>query len=148
MDTVEYLGFVLSPEGLKMDQTKVATIQAWLEPRNVHDIQSFLGFTNFYRRFINGYSEITQPLTNLCRKATPWCFGDTEAAAFRRLKATFTTAPVLCHWAPDLPMTLETDASDHAIAGILSVTTPDQGIHPIAFHSRSLHDAEKNYDMH
>ena len=45
-------------------------------------------------------------------------------------------------------MTLETDASNHAIAGILSVTTPDQGIHPVAFHSRSLHDAEKNYDTH
>ena len=147
-DTVEYLGFLLSPEGLKMDQTKVVTIQAWPEPRNVRDIQSFLGFTNFYRQFINGYSEITQPLTNLCQKATPWCFGDTEAAAFRRLKATFTTVPVLCHWAPDLPMTLETDALDHAIAGILSVTMPDQGICPVAFHSRSLHDAEKNYDTH
>ena len=132
---VEYLGFVLSLDGLKMDPSKVSTIQAWLVPRNIRDIQSFLGFTNFYHCFIDNYSDITHPLTNLCRKAIPWHFDTAESAAFSRLKEAFTTAPVLCHWLPDLPMTLETDASNHAIAGILSVTTPDQGIRPITFHS-------------
>ena len=78
----------------------------------------------------------------------PWHFGDKEASAFHQLKEAFTTAPILCHWFPDLPMTLETDTSNHAIAGILSVTTPNHGIHPVAFHSQSLHDAEKNYDTH
>ena len=78
----------------------------------------------------------------------PWHFGDKETSAFHQLKEAFTTAPILCHWFPDLPMTLETDASDHAIAGILSVTIPDQGICPVAFHSQSLHNAEKNYNTH
>src|SRR5260221_4662780 len=145
---VEYLGFILSPEGLRMDPATVSSIQAWLVPRNVHEVQSFLGFANFYQRFISSYAEFTQPLTNLCWKNTPWHFGEPESTAFQHLKTAFRTAPVLYHWVPDLPMTVETDASDYAIAGILSVTTPDLEIRPIAFHSRSLHDAERNYDTH
>src|SRR5258707_1726596 len=145
---VEYLGFILSPEGLHMDPAKVSTIQAWLVPCNVCEVQSFLGFANFYRRFISGYTEFTQPLTNLCQKNTPWHFGEPESTAFQHLKMAFCAAPVLYHWAPDLPMTVETDASDYAIAGILSITTLDLEIHPIAFHSRSLHNAERNYDTH
>src|SRR5258708_17635377 len=116
--------------------------------RNVHEVQSFLGFANFYRRFISSYAEFTQPLTNLCQKNTPWHFGEPESTAFQHLKTAFHTAPVLYHWAPDLPMTVETDASDYAIVGILSVTTPDLEIHLIAFHSRSLHNAERNYNTH
>src|SRR5258708_6180429 len=147
-DTVEYLGFILTPTGLHMDPTKVAAIQNWPEPRNVCDVQSFLGFANFYHRFIMDYSQMTLPLTNLCKKATPWSFRERETTAFRTLKNTFSTAPVLCHWAPDLQMTVETDASDHTIAGILSVTTKDNEIRPVAFFSCSLQGAEKNYDTH
>src|SRR6266481_7014336 len=148
MDTVEYLGFILTPTGLHMDPAKVAMIQNWLELQDVCDVQSFLGFMNFYCHFIADYSKMTLPLTNLCKKATPWNFREREMTAFRTLKNAFSTAPVLCHWAPDLWMTVETDASDHAIAGILSVTTKDNEIRPVAFFSRSLQGAEKNYDTH
>ncbi len=82
MDTVEYLGFILTPTGLHMDPAKVAMIQNWLELRNVHDMQSFLGFVNFYCCFIVDYSQMTLPLTNLCKKATPWNFGKREMTAF------------------------------------------------------------------
>src|SRR5258708_4314093 len=99
-DMVEYLGFILSPEGLHMDPAKVLTIQAWPVPHNVHEVQSFLGFTNFYQHFISGYTEFTQPLTNLCRKNTPWHFGEPESTAFQHLKTAFRVAPVLYHWAP------------------------------------------------
>src|SRR5258708_6655034 len=102
---------------------------------NVCKVQSFLGFANFYQHFISGYMEFTQPLTNLCQKNTPWHFEEPESTAFQHLKTAFHTAPVLYHWVLDLPMTVETDASDYAIAGILSVTTLDLEIHPIAFHS-------------
>src|SRR5258708_24941639 len=138
---VEYLGFILSPEGLCMDPAKVSMIQAWLVPHNVREVQSFLGFTNFYRCFISGYTEFTQPLTNLCQKNTPWHVGEPESTAFQHLKMAFCTALFLNHWAPDLPMTVETDASDYAIAGILSITTLDLEICPIPFHSQSLHHA-------
>src|SRR5258708_15320011 len=125
MDTVEYLGFILTLTGLHMDPMKVAVIQSWPEPQNVRNVQSFLRFANFYHCFIADYSQLTLPLTNLCKKTTPWIFGEKETTAFRPLKNAFSTAPVLCHWAPDLKMMVEMDASDHAIAGILSVTTQD-----------------------
>src|SRR6266446_3178903 len=147
-DTIEYLGFILTPTGLHMDPAKVAAIQNWLEPRNVRDVQSFLGFVNFYHHFITDYSQMTLPLMNLCKKATPWNFRERETTTFRTLKNAFSTAPVLCHWALDLWMMVETDASDHAIAGILSVTTKDNEIRPVAFFSCSLQGAEKNYDTH
>src|SRR5258708_23322810 len=148
MDKVEYVGFRVTPTGTHMEAAKVAAIQNWLEPRNVRDVQSFLGFVNFYHCFIADYSQMTLPLMNLCKKATPWNFGERETTAFRTLKNAFSTAPVLCHWALDLQMMVETDASDHAIAGILSVTTKDNEIRPVAFFSRSLQGAEKNYDTH
>src|SRR5260221_12882623 len=131
-----------------MDLAKVLTIQSWLEPHNICKVQSFLGFANFYQRFISHYVELPQPLTILCRKNTPWHFGETESTTFQHLKTAFHLAPVLYHWAPDLPMMVETDASDYAIAGILSITTPDLEICLITFHSRSLHDTEKNYNTH
>ena len=71
MDTMEYLGFILSPEGLCMDPAKVSMIQSWPEPHNICEVQSFLGFTNFYQHFISHYAEFTQPLSNLCWKNTP-----------------------------------------------------------------------------
>ena len=94
-DTIEYLSFILSPNGLSMDPGKVSTILEWLEPHKVKDIQSFLGFTNFYRRFISDYSKITVPLTCLTRKGMPWDFSNACWNSFDTLKKAFTTAPVL-----------------------------------------------------
>src|SRR5258708_2191854 len=148
MDTVEYLRFILSPKGLQMDPTKVSMIQDWPEPWKVRDVQAFLGFANFYRRFIHDYSETTLPLNHLCKKSTTWHFGAEEAKAFQNLKKAFGSTLVLAHWAPDLPMTVEMDASDCAIAGILSVTTEDGEIQLVAFYSRTLQSAEQNYDTH
>ena len=103
-----------------------------------------LGFCNFYRRFIFAYLDLTIPLTRLTRKNIPWSFTDKCRNAFNSLKQEFTRAPVLTPWLPDNPMVLETDASDYALAAILSTFTPDGEIHPIAFHSRSFNPAELN----
>ena len=94
-DTVEYLGFILSPNGLSMDPGKVSAILEWPEPHKVKDIQSFLGFANFYRRLISDYSKITLPLTCLTCKGTPWDYSDACRNSFESLKKAFTTAPVL-----------------------------------------------------
>ena len=147
-DSVEYLGYILSADGLTMSDDKVRTILEWPEPRKVRDIQSFLGFANFYRRFIPSYSEIVLPLTRLTRKNVPWDFSDACRKAFNDLKTAFTRAPVLHHWVPDRQITVETDASDYAIAGILSITSDSGELHPVAFHSRTLTGAELNYDTH
>src|SRR5258708_24511108 len=147
-DTVEYLRFILSPKGLQMDPTKVSMIHDWPETWKVQDVQAFLRFANFYQRFIHDYSETTLPLNHLCKKSTTWHFGMEEAKAFQNLKKAFRSAPVLAHWAPNLPMTVETDTSDCAIVGILSVTTEDGEIRPVAFYSHTLQSAKQNYDMH
>ena len=147
-DTVEYLGYILSPDGLVMSKDKVKTVLDWPEPRNVKDIQSFLGFANFYRRFIFRYSDIVVPLTRLTRKGAPWNFSEDCRKAFNELKEAFTSASVLSHWIPGAPLIVETDASDYALGAILSTVTPDSEIHPIAFHSRTFTAPELNYDTH
>src|SRR5258708_12949106 len=103
-DTVEYPGFMLPAKGLQMDTTKVSAIQDWPEPRKVRDVQAFLGFANFYQRFIHDYSEMTRPLNHLCKKSIPWHFGVEEVKAFQDLKEAFGSAPVLPHWPPHLPL--------------------------------------------
>jgi len=147
-DSVEYLGYCLSPEGLTMSPDKIQTISNWPEPSKVKDIQSFLGFANFYRCFIFNYSDIVVPLTWLTRKDAPWIFSEDCQHAFNALKHAFTTAPILTHFIPDTPIIVEMDASDYAVAGILSITCSDREICPVAFYSRTLTAPELNYDTH
>ena len=147
-ETIKYLRYILSPSGLSMARDKIQTILDWPELWKVKDIQAFLGFANFYRRFIQGYSNIVVPLMRLIRKGVPWSFSDDCRKSFLRLKEAFTSAPVLVHWIPDTPITIETDASDYAVATILSITCSNNEIHPVAFHSRTLSGAELNYDTH
>ena len=147
-DTVNYLGFILSKDGLKMDPVKVQTIQDWPAPRKVKDIQSFLGFANFYRRFISDYSDIVVPLTRLTRKGVPWIFSDAAKKSFEALKSAFISAPILTHWIPDKQLIVETDASDYALGAILSIQLDSGEIHPVAFHSRTFTAPELNYDTH
>jgi len=147
-NSIEYLGYVLSPSGLTMSDAKVKTIQEWPEPKKVKDIQSFLGFANFYRCFIFNYSDIVILLTRLTRKDTPWNFNENCRKAFNTLKQAFTSAPILTYWVLDIQLVMETDASDYALAVILSIMTKDNEIHPVAFHSRMFSIPELNYDVH
>ena len=116
-DSIEYLGRIIGLGGLQMDPGKVKIIQDWPKPKKVKDILSFLGFAIFYRC----YSNIVVPLTHLTRKDTLWDFSDKCCLSFSLLKNAFTTALVLTHWRPDLPIIVETDASDYALAAILSI---------------------------
>ena len=97
----KYLGYMLSCDGLTMAPSKVQIIQDWPEPRKVWNIQSFLGFMNFYCHFIYGYSRIALPLTALTQKGVPWHFTKECHSAFNTLKQAFTIAPVLTHWILD-----------------------------------------------
>ena len=148
VDTTEYLGYILTPEGFKMSPAKVSAIVDWPVPRKVKDIQSFLGFCNFYRRFIWNYSDITIPMTRLTHANIKWNWSDECQQSFETLKRAFTEAPILHHWVPDRQITVETDASDYATAAILSITGDDGDLHPVAFRSRTLGPSELNYDTH
>lgn len=147
-DTIDYLGFIVSPQGISMDPKKVSAVKEWKEPQNIKDIQKFLGFANFYRRFIKGYSRIISPMTELLPKDVEFKWGPRQQNAFDILKTCFTSGPVLCHYDPSKPCRLEADASDYVTAGILS-QLDDQGIlHPIAFFSKKMTPAEINYDIY
>ena len=147
-DTINYLGFILSQDSLKMDQSKVQTIQDWPEPWKVKDIQSFLGFANFYRHFISNYSDIVVPLTRLTHKGVLWNFSDAAHKSFQSLKTAFTTTSILTHWIPDKQLIVEMDASDYALGAILSLQLDSGEIHPVAFHSRTFTPPELNYNTH
>jgi len=144
----EYLGYVITPKGLRMYEEKIRTIKEWKEPTNLKGIQSFLGFANFYRRFIRDYSKITTPLSSLTRKEKEWEWGDKQQEAFDTLKTAMITEPILQHFDPERAVTIEMDASDYAIGAICS-QPDDYGIlHPVAYYSRKLKDPERNYDIH
>lgn len=150
-DSVEFLGFILSIDGISMDPRRVTTVAEWKEPTTYREVQVFLGFCNFYRRFIQGYSAIAAPLNALLKgskngtKSGEMDFGHKERQAFNQLKAAFKEAPLLRHYKPGLPVRIETDASNFAMAGIISQPDKEGRYHPVAFWSRKFTDAERNY---
>ncbi|KAJ1574825.1 hypothetical protein NDA12_005891 [Ustilago hordei] len=148
--TVEFLGYIIKPTGIEMDPEKVRTVKEWPMPESIHDIQRFLGFANFYRRFIAHFARIAKPLTALV-KPIEWFkkFELPEEAqqAFHKLIQAFTSAGVLQHFDYHLPTRLETDASDFAIAGVLKQEHEGRW-HPVTFYSRKMSSAEKNYEIH
>ena len=151
--TVEFLGFVISANGISMAKDKVDAVMSWSVPKSPKEIMSFLGFTNFYRRFIPNYSALALPLTSMLKKDSFFKWSQPCQDAFDRLKAAVTSDSVLHHVHPDLPFLLETDASNFAIGAVLSqFPTSDTSditlCHPVAFFSRKFLPAEINYTVH
>jgi hypothetical protein len=148
---VEYLGYHISSEGISMSRKKVSTIQDYSSPKTVKDIQSFLGFANFYRRFIEGFSRICRPMTELTKDKVPFVWLNNCEESFKLLRQKFMEAPILVHFFPERPTIVETDASDFALGAILSQEVPATeggSLHPVVFHSRKFKPAEINYDIH
>jgi hypothetical protein len=144
----KYLGFIVSTKGLEVDPEKIQAIIEWETPTTVKGLQSFLGFCNFYRRFIEAYSRITKPLHQLTKKDVPYHFNVKCQEAFQSLKQALTSAPILHHWDPDRPTKIETDSSDGVTSGILSQLAEDQIWHPVAYFSKTMNAAECNYEIH
>src|SRR5947207_4023086 len=154
---IDFLGFIINKDGLRMDPACVQTISEWRHhlPKTYRDIQVFLGFCNFYRRFIYGFAGIAWPLHQLLHGmkngkkpgliANNWQKPQQEA--FEQLIDAFITAPVLRHYDPDRKLRMETDASGTACAGILSQKWKD-GWHPIAYFSRKFSGPELNYPIY
>ncbi|GAB7332949.1 hypothetical protein MBLNU13_g04654t1 [Cladosporium sp. NU13] len=125
-DEVAFLGYTVSTAGVSMDRSRIATVEDWPTPSTFREVQVFLGFANFYRRFIKQYSKIVAPLTALSKgakngkKTGPLMWGESEEQAFRAVKAAFVEAPVLRHYDLAAELRMETDASTFAISAILS----------------------------
>lgn len=143
----EFLGHVVSGDGLKMDDKKVQAIKDWCVPSSVKELRSFLGLANFYRRFIKSYSSIASPLTDLLKKENGFAWSDAAQSAFEQLKSAVTSAPVLLPPNPHLPFTVVTDASGFAVGAVLCQDA-GQGLQPVAFESHKMNGAERNYATH
>ena len=122
----------------------------WKTPESLVEVQSFLGFANFYRCFIQDYSGIARPLTELTKKEKKeeWAWNLEAQQAFVELKQCFTTAPILPHFNPTKQVIIESDASDFALGAVLSQRDEENRLHPVAFHSRKFQPAEINNEIH
>jgi len=122
---VEFLGVVISPKGVEMQKEKVEGVLSWPAPRNVKEVQKFLGLANYYRRFIENFARIAALLHVLVRKEQKWKWEREQEETFKKLKTVFTTEPVLA--IPDInrEMRVEANASDYATGGILSTKCKD-----------------------
>src|ERR1700682_375681 len=113
---ISFLGHVINEHGIKMEPSKVDAVSKWPQPKNVHDIRSFLGLAGYYRRFVKDFSKIASPLTELLHKSKKFQWTDEQEQAFHTLKVAVSTAPVLIVPDPKLAYTVLTDASGYAIA--------------------------------
>jgi hypothetical protein len=145
---VTFCGYEISTKGIGMSQDKIQAIQDWPKPTNVKEVLSYLGYLNFYRRFILGYSRTAIPLTNLTQKDKPFTWTQTEKNAFTKLKKDFIKDILLRHYKPDKPSQLETNSSDYAIGGVLSQQGLTSRWEPVAFYSRKLSKPELNYEIY
>ena len=140
---IEYLGFIVSRDGISVDPAKVNDIVEWVEPKNVSEVRGFLGITGWYRVFIKDYAVIAAPLTGLLKKGIRIEWNQKLQESFERLKEIVTTAP--CLKLPDFSKEFEvvTDASGIALGGVLT-----QEGRPVSFTSRKLKPYESNYATH
>lgn len=135
-----FLGYHISEQGVSMDDRKVNAVLQWPRPQTMKELQKFLGFVNFYRRFICNYSTVAAPLTLLTKggkRKLAW--NDNAESTFKKLKETFPTAPILRHPDPESQFIVEVDASDTGVGAVLSQRTGQtQRLHPVAYFSKKL----------
>ena len=141
LPAVEYLGHHISAEGIRPTQEKIRAIMEAPAPQDVTQLRAFLGLVNYYGKFVGQMSSILAPLYKLLEKKTRWNWGQAQQTAFQLAKQKLTSASVLN---PQKPLILSCDASPYGIGAVIAHQTPE-GEKPIAFASRSLSPAEKNY---
>jgi hypothetical protein len=141
---VTFLGHVISESGIEVETPKIAAISKWPVPKDPSDIRSFLGLAGYYRRFVRNFAHIAAPLTDLLGKGVPYVWGPRQKEAFESLKRALCSAPVLQPYASDLPCTVDIDASNHAVGAVLQQDF-GRGLQPVAYESRRLNKAERNY---
>ena len=158
---MKYVGNIVSEEGIEPDPDKINKVQQWPRPTNPDEVRQFLGFVGYYRRFIEGFSNIARPLNNLLpgskkksRKGSKprplpasWTWGPEQEVAFNTPKEKITTYPILGFPDCTLPYELHTDASSNRIGAVL-YQTQDNIKRVIAYASRSLSKSERNYPVH
>ena len=147
---INFLGHIINGSDIRMEPEKIETIKNWPIPSRKKQVQSFLGFANYYRNFIAGYSEKARPLTRLTEEV-PFIWEKEQNDSFNELIQAFINEPILRQFDRSLPTIMETDASNQAIAGILSqyhVENEVKILHPVEYHSRTLSTSQRNWPIH
>ncbi|KAI4880514.1 hypothetical protein NFI96_007308 [Prochilodus magdalenae] len=149
LSSVSFLGYIISPEGVVMDDRKITAVANWPIPNSIRELQKFLGFANFYRRFIRNFSSVAAPLTSLLKgNAKRLVWNPQAGSAFEELKRRFTTAPLLQHPDPTKPFVVEVDASNVGVGAVLSQRSGEPPkLRPVAYFSHKLSPAERNYGI-
>ena len=145
---VEYLGMIIEEGKISMDAGKLKGIQDWPTPKTVKQVRQFLGFGNFYRRFIWHFSDLAKPLNDLLKKDHPFEWTNDCQKAFDCLKERFTQEPVLAMPDHACPFQIKTDASKYATGAVLTQLNSNGDRHPISFISKTLSPAERNYKIY
>ena len=144
-DSVSYLGYVVSKNGLETCPRKVDTVVKMKRPENVTELKSFLGLVNYYGKFVKDLSTVANPLNKLLRGNEKWLWSQSSEKAFLKLKYLLSNAPILAHYDISLPIKLECDASSVGVGAVISHVYPNGEERPIAYAARSLSPAERNY---
>jgi hypothetical protein len=143
LDTVKFLGYTISGDGISVDPSKVQEVMDWKPPTTVHQIRSFLGLAGYYRRFIPDFSRIAKPMTELLKKGVKFSWDQKCEDAFHTLRDHLTTAPVLAQPDVSKPFDIYCDASGTGLGCVLM-----QDNRVIAYASRTLRVHEQNYPTH
>ena len=144
-ESVEYLGHVMSADGIQTNPQKLRAVNEYPTPSDVKSLRSFLGLASYYRRFVPGFSKVAAPLNALTRKDIPYIWTPDCQQAFEQLKKLLTSALLLKYPDFDKPFILETDASGDRLGEVLAQRQEDGSLQPVACASRSLQKHEKNY---
>ena len=144
-DSVEYLGHVISAEGLRQSPRKTKAILEMPAPQDVAQLRSFLGMVQYYAKFLPDLATVLAPLHRLLKKGAKWTWSQKENQCFESIKKMLMEDKVLTHYDPDLPLIMASDSSSYGLGAVLSHRMPDGSEKPIAFASRSLSNTEKKY---
>ena len=141
---LQFLGHVVGKDGVKPDPEKVEKMMNYPEPKNIRELRGVLGLFSYYRRFIKDFAQLADPLYQLLKKDTPYTWTESQQQAFENLREKLTKAPIVQY--PDFtkPFILHTDASGTGVGAVLAQKEGKQE-HVIAYASRTLNPAEKNY---
>ena len=145
---MEFLGMIIGQGEVRMDKKKLEAIKEWKPPTSIKGVQSFTGFTNFYRKFIPDFFNIVAPFNLLTWKGEPWVWTQLQQRAFKHLKHIFSSAPVLK--IPDVthPLSIMTDTSLLAAGAVLMQMDENSDLHPCMYFSHTFSSAQCNYDIY
>ncbi|GFW09580.1 retrovirus-related Pol polyprotein from transposon 412 [Trichonephila clavipes] len=141
---VNYLGHIISAEGVRTDPEKVSAVKNWKRPENLRELRSFLGLCTYYRKFVKGFSNIARPLHKLTESKQKFQWAKECEDSFLQLKEALTSSPILIYPQPDKPFIFDTDASNESVGAVLSQEIDGQE-RVVAYWSKCLSKPERNY---